>query len=222
MSGEKEFKGHDPVTARPIELERRADGAFVPGELHARLKPADLLLVERAWSPVRLDLMTELSRVGLSRRDWPQSLHWDWSQKAAELARLDATGIGIFAEGRWQGLMLTRAVPWVARLPEDSGKPLIYIDYLESAPWNWPIPALGRKGEYKGIGAILFREAILLSIDEEFRGRVGLHSLPQAEEFYRTYCGMADLGPDRTKQNLRYFEFSRKAAEAYLQAGGDG
>src|SRR5258707_141108 len=110
------------MSAKPIELQRRSDGVFVAGELHNGLKPSDLLVAERTWGPFRASLMADLSRLNIPRPKWPQSLHWNWERKAAELGHLDATGFGIFLEKKWQGLMLTKTVLWLSRLPEDKGK----------------------------------------------------------------------------------------------------
>jgi hypothetical protein len=66
------------------------------------------------------------------------------------------------------------------------------------------------------VGSVLLAAAIQLSIDEEFLGRLGLHSLPQADDWYRK-CRMTDLGPDPSeKQNLRYFEMTPEQAQAFL------
>ncbi|MBX3415809.1 MAG: hypothetical protein KF708_24205, partial [Pirellulales bacterium] len=93
--------------------------------------------------------------------------------------------------------------------------------YLETAPWNWSIPELSQTGEYRGLGTLLFREAVKLSLEEEFQGRVGLHALPQAESFYREVCGMRDLGLDKSKEGLRYFELSPADARRFLESGGE-
>src|SRR5262249_3074962 len=110
---------------------------------------------------------------------------------------------------------------YVARIEEDVGKPLVYVDYLEVAPWNWRIPALGEEGRYKGIGSLFVREAAKLSLEEGFHGRIGLHALPQAEAFYESACGMTRLGGDPRKQGLVYFEFSREQAKKFIEKGGD-
>jgi hypothetical protein len=70
---------------------------------------------------------------------------------------------------------------------------------------------------FSGVGTVLMAAAIQFSIDEEFSGRVGLHSLPQADDWYRK-CGMTDLGPDAgEKQNLRYFEMTPEQAKEFLK-----
>jgi uncharacterized protein YerC len=56
--------------------------------------------------------------------------------------------------------------------------------------------------------------AVSMSFDEEFDGRIGLHSLPTVEKFYRDVCGMTDLGIDATR--LRYFEMTATAARRFI------
>ncbi len=60
---------------------------------------------------------------------------------------------------------------------------MIYIDYLETAPWNQG--GLVGRPRYGGIGTVMLAAAIRLSLNEGFFGRIGLHSLPQSEEFYK-------------------------------------
>jgi len=204
------------MSERPIEIIRREGEIHVPAIVYDGLKPADLVLIERAWGPTRLRLLQELLGRDVPRSEWPESLHWDWSRKADELRYLEATGFGIVCEREWQGVMLTKTVSHVAQLPAEKGRPLVYVDYLESAPWNWRIRPLGQEGQYKAVGTVLFREAVRQSVKEGFHGRVGLHALPKAEEFYRR-CGLTPLGRDRRKQNLTYFELGPTEAEGFLR-----
>ena len=208
------------MSSSTIQLIRRGDDASVDGRLFEGMKPQDLVIVEREWGPERSTLMQELLGSGIARSDWPQSLHWDWSRKAPELKLLESTGFGITSEGRWQGVMLTKSASHVAMLKEEKGKPLVYIDYLEVAPWNWRIPELGREGVFRSVGSVLFWRAVKQSKEEGFHGRVGLHALPQAESFYEKGFGMVPLERDPQKQNLLYFELSRQQAESLLIDGG--
>lgn len=126
---------------------------------------------------------------------------------------------GLELDDAWQGLMLTRTALHTARLPADRGKPLVYIDFLESAPWNWHLPELGQVGQLQGVGAALFRVAVEQSVSEGFHGRVGLHSLPQSDGFYREAMGITAVARDSRKQNLMYFELSREQATELLAGG---
>jgi hypothetical protein len=209
------------VSTSRVDLVRRSDGTLVEATLVDGVEPSDLIVVERAWTIVRARLVGRLRGAAVPRNQWPESWHWNWERKAPELAQLAASGFGILCDEDWQGLMLTKTAPYVARIEGDRGKPLVYVDYLEVAPWNWQIPALGVEGRYKGVGSILFREAVKLSLEEGFHGRIGLHALPQAEAFYDGACGMIALGRDPRKQDLVYFEFSREQARKFLEKGGD-
>ena len=206
------------MSVRQIEL-RRADGSFTKGELHDELVPGHLLLVEQQWSGGRVDLIATLQRLGVEPEKWPQSLHWNWAAKARELWMLEAAGFIIGCDGKWQGAMLTKSATHASLHPKTLGKPLIYVDYVEVAPWNWAIEAIGQQPEFKGVGSTLIREAVLLSRDEEFEGRIGLHSLPGEEWFYANRCGMEDLGRDAAKEHMTYFELTKEGADRFLNGG---
>ena len=137
--------------------------------------------------------------------------------KSPELTLLATCGFGIVCEGLWQGVMLTKSAPQVARLGADHGKPLIYIDYLGTMPQELADSGIDHEGMFRGIGSVLLWVAVAQSIEEGFHGRVGLHALPQAEAFYQNACGMSPLGRDSAKQNLLYFEMSRSEAERLIQ-----
>jgi len=113
--------------------------------------------------------------------------------------------------------MLTKTASHTSRLAAERGKPLVYIDYVEAAPWNWTVPEIGREGRFRAIGSILFWRAIKQSQEEGFYGRVGLHALPQAEQWYEKGLRMTSVGRDPGKQNLLYFELSRQQAESLLK-----
>ena len=202
----------------PVEIIRRSDGEFVEASLLEGLKPLDLLVVEREWGPKRSQQMQDLLSGSVPRSEWPESLHWDWREKARELKLLASSGFGIVFERKWQGVMLTKTASHLSQLGGDRGKPLLYVDYLEVAPWNWNVPGLSQRGEFKGVGSVLFWRAVTQSVEEGFHGRVGLHALPRAEPFYEK-CGMTPLGPDATKQNLLYFELSRVEATRHFNEG---
>ncbi|MFO0911884.1 MAG: hypothetical protein U0795_02920 [Pirellulales bacterium] len=171
------------MSAETVHLIRRSDEAIIEAHLVDGLKPSDLQLVEREWGPVRSQFAQHLLSRGIERRRWPESLHWDWGKKAPELKLLEASGFGVVYGDRWQGVMLTKTVSHAARLAVQRGKPLVYVDFLEAAPWNWNVVALERQGELRGVGSLLFRKAVVQSKEEGFRGRVGLHGLPQAHGF---------------------------------------
>ena len=59
----------------------------------------------------------------------------------------------------------------------------------------------------------------MLSENMEFSGRIGLHSLPQANSFYANTCGMTDLGADPAYEGLCYFEMTSEQAHAFTAKG---
>lgn len=190
---------------------------LVEAKLVDTLEPHDLELVERSWTPDRDRILRECLLRGVQRTAYPQSLHWRWDRKARHLRELQARATGILVGEDWQAVMLTKSATQLARLQPDRGKPLVYLDYLEVAPWNLKLPDIGQQRRYRGLGAALVREAILQSRAEGFRGRLGLHSLPQSEDFY-TRCGMTAAERDAAKQNLLYFEMTREAATRYIES----
>ncbi len=124
--------------------------------------------------------------------------------------------MGIERDGQLQGLILIQTGQVFCRIPTQIGKGLVYILFLETAPWNLPVVVTNPR--YGQIGTVLIAEAISISLDLGFSGRIGLHSLSQTEEWYAKYCGMTDLGhdPDPKHQNLRYFEMTPVQAANFL------
>jgi hypothetical protein len=93
---------------------------------------------------------------------------------------------------------------------------LVYVHFVEAAPWNRTV--LG-KPRFRGVGSVLVGSAVEASLEAGYHGRIGLHSLRQADGFYRDSCGMTDLGPDSEYFNLRYFEMSDTQAIEFMNKG---
>ncbi len=197
-----------------IHLLDVATGNSVEAELRDAIEQAQIDDWQTKWQPALLGVLQDLARNGVPMSQWPQSWHWNWEQKTARVQGLLAfRGFSVVAWGETQGLVqvdLTKA----GREPNQVRKPLVYIDYLEVAPWNRP--EFGAAPRLRGVGTALLTAAVALSEDEGFKGRLGLHSLPQADDFYRK-IGMTDLGPDSAYQNLRYFEMTAEQARAFLE-----
>lgn len=71
--------------------------------------------------------------------------------------------------------------------------------------------------KYKGVGSTLVAVAMQLSIEEGFQGRIGLHSLPQSDDWYSQKMQMIDLRKDIDKQKLKYFEITSEKANEILE-----
>lgn len=169
---------------------------------------------EASWAPARDALTEKRQDLGLAR---PEHAHWDWRTKADTVEAGQHVLVGIELEGIIQGLMAVLQHPRSARLGD---RPLVYIDYLESAPWN--IKGSAHNGpRFLGVGTVLIAEAVRISIDLGCDGRVGLHSLPQAEEFYEKRCKMTRVGADPGYYDLAYFEYPDDRGIRFLESIGE-
>ena len=92
----------------------------------------------------------------------------------------------------------------------------MYVKYIETAPWNLR-EYLGEEARFAGVGTSLIIAAIEVSVEEEFRGRIALHSLPQSERFYEKF--MENLGIDKDVEGLRYFELTEERAREFMKGG---
>jgi hypothetical protein len=110
-----------------------------------------------------------------------------------------------------QGMMAVLRTP---RHSHASRKDVVYVDYLESAPWNLKIST--NQPRFLGVGTVLIAEAIHLSLEMGLEGRVGLHSLPQAETFYKGRCRMSKFGADPSYSDLTYFEYTGQQAIEWM------
>ncbi|MBZ9764802.1 GNAT family N-acetyltransferase [Mesorhizobium sp. CA8] len=200
------------MASYPVFLNDQRTGKPVAAELLDRIDELHLRAVETDWIPQIINHIRQLIDQGQPRQTWPQSWHWNWRDKVDRINGLLAfQTFAIMCEGQLQGLMQMNSARSLCRLPEQAGKHLAYVDYVETAPWNRP--NIASKPRYRGVGITMIRAAIEHSRDLGFHGRIGLHSLPQSETFYAN-CGMTDLGIDGTYENLRYFEMTSSQADA--------
>lgn len=187
-----------------VFLRDGATGELISADLYDSILPKHLDDHEQQWKP-------------LIASQAPQHGHWDWRKKMAHFSpQLSYQSFAIECSGETQGLMIVNTMKR-GRIQSQANKHLVYVEYLEAAPWN-----RGSTPILKGIGTVLMAAAIQLSIDEGNQGRIGLHSLPQADSFYKDRCGMTDLGPDVSYHPtfpLRYFEMTEAQAARYLEGG---
>jgi len=169
--------------------------------------------VEEAWSPYRFAAIRQFLNSG-GAGAIPEHVHWNWAVKVLQFNSAVHCLVGIEAAGEIQGLMWIWLSGRSAWLPPAAGETLVYVDYLETAPWN--TLAHPQPPRFKGVGTGLLQAAIYRSQQEGFDGRIGLHTLPQSEGFYANRCGMQNLGTDSAYQNLTYFEFTAAAAAHFL------
>lgn len=206
------------ATVSPVFLLDVRSGEAVAAELWDAITERQLADWEAEWVPELLKAVQRLHRAGVERRFWPQSRRWNWRQKAELLQGLIAhPGFSVVCGGMTQGMMIVDTTTRRCRIDSQKGQHLVYVEFVENAPWNRP--ELVSPPHYRGVGSILVRAAIALSQEEEFKGRIGLHSLPQANDFYANTCGMTDLSVDPEYEGLRYFEMTPEQAEAFIAKG---
>lgn len=148
---------------------------------------------ESSWAPWRRSLA--------GRTDSIEHSHWNWRNKRDRIASGFYRLVAIECVGETQGLMAVVDEPLKSRIA--NGK-MVYIDFLETAPWNLAVAGSSRR--FAGVGTALLLDAIRLSWEHGSSGRVGLHSLPQAERLYER-IGMAGCGADSNYYDLVYIEF---------------
>ena len=195
------------VNVYKVFLRDGTTGTLVPAELYDSILSRHLDQYEQSWKPV-------IESQGEDHR------HWDWQTKMEGASKhLSYQPFAIECSGMTQGLMIVNTIKR-CRLPSQANKHLVYVEYLEAAPWNRGV--VQKDVFFKGVGSVMMAAAIQLSIEEGNQGRIGLHSLPLADTFYRDHCGMTDLGPDASyhpnpKCHLRYFEMTEAQSAKYLK-----
>ena len=210
--------GTSPSAVTPVWLKNRNTKEAVDAELWHGIVEKNLADWEAEWVPDLQRRLKLLNQQNIERHLWPQSRHWNWRDKLAEIERrLANLSFAIVAEGMTQAMM-TIDLTKRAKLPGQVGQHLVYVDFLEAAPWNRN-DLVEEPSKFIGCGSILINAAIQQSINEGYKGRVGLHSLPQANGFYANICGMVDMTPDAKYQNLRYFELDPDGAQRFIEKG---
>ncbi len=206
-------------TRHPIQIRKGKTGEYVYAALVEGVSKEELAAAQVSWDLVKDETIDRLRRNKVPMRDWPGHRHWDWRAKHAETLGLHAYQFfAVECDNETQGLMLldtgSATLTLRSRIPEQKGKPLVYVKYIETAPWNsrMYVP----EARYKLVGNVLLFTAIQASLELEWAGRIGLHALPQSESWYRMH-GMTDLGIDLNVEKLRYFEMTPSQATAFLE-----
>jgi hypothetical protein len=204
---------------RAVPLKNRLSGKFEEANLFQGIDTDNLAHIEGRWRPIFEQRKMQAKSTGESLSEInAEDAHWQWGKKMIAAVQ-DPLIFDIFVlecAGNTQAIMLVQkgGTKCFSRHPDHPRAPLIYVDFLSTAPWNRP--KLVSEPVYKGGGRILVSTAISLSFEEEMQGRIGLHSLPGAEAFYRDQISMTDLGKDNDYNGLRYFELpSSKAVQFF-------
>jgi len=184
---------------------------FVEGKVFRDFRLPQLNSVEARWKEAREQIAHAARKAGFPRLE---HAHWDWRGKMNRSRADQYLLMAVECMGEIQGLMAVLRKPLSAQIGH--GK-VAYIDYIESAPWN--LKGYAKPPRFIGVGTVLMVEAVRLSVEMGLGGRVGLHSLPQAEPFY-SRCRMTELGPDSDYHDLSYFEYNTHEAIDWLATIG--
>jgi hypothetical protein len=199
-----------PSSVRDIWLVdgRQETRPLIPAQLYRDYPPSQLDVIESTWAEAR-ERAVSAGLVPL------EHAHWDWTNKADRVKADYHLLVAIECEGEPQGIMAVVRNPRPARL--DDGQ-VVYVDYLESAPWN--LRHSSAQPRFLGVGTVLMADAVRLSLEMGLGGRVGLHSLPQAEVFYNK-CRMTRWGIDLNYHELSYHELTPRGAAEWFAAIGE-
>lgn len=204
-----------------VFLLNRVTGKYEDAELFLGLDSTNLAHIEGRWRPLFELRRREAKGSSQTLAEVnAEDAHWEWGKKAL-IALNDPLLFDFFVlecGGNTQAIMMTRkgGEDCFSRHSEHKRAPLIYVEFLATAPWNRP--KLVPEPIYKGAGRALVGTAVSLSLEEEYGGRIGLHSLPGAEVFYRDAIRMTDFGTESegVHKGLRYFELPSSDAATFL------
>ena len=110
------------MSTHPAKIRVVATNETINAELHDSLSLGELLDAQALWAPGKIGIAKECLRLNLDRSLWPQSLHWNWADKASALQPY-APGplssfrlFGMSAEGKWQAVLLACCVGLAAAI----------------------------------------------------------------------------------------------------------
>lgn len=209
-----------PTILESFEIESPQDARRVRVDLVDGLDESHFVFIDNNWSPLlkqryeqALLRYFELPEPEQTNERWRHMLaemaiqdqHWQWRSKCGPAG--DLRTLALLNGPEVEAVM-------VLRVGEPSrGKTrtelVVYIDYVAVAPWNRS--AVHDPPRFRNLGTLMVGAAVEISRLAGMEGRCGLHSLSQAEGFYRR-IGMQDLGLDAGYDGLRYFEFDAAGA----------
>jgi len=203
-------------------------GKHEEARLHYSISEQHIIDVENSWKPILQEHMAKLKeKYGYGSNQFDkqkffdeagdlmiQDAHWDWTKKYNYYSsHLGYSSCCLVCDDKIQGIgFFDHSENFKSRIIKDKTMGIVYVECIATAPWNRKKIESQR---YAGVGEVLITYAIEVSLDEGMNGRIGLHSLPQAEKFYNEKCNMEDFGID-TDKNMKYFEMSEQQAAEWL------
>lgn len=168
----------------------------------------------KTWKPKIAAYLSDLQKRKIPVAEWPQDLNWNWEEilrKTRGMLAYDS--MGILSDGILEGLMALNTTTKKCQLESQKGNDIVYIELLSTAPWNRK--DMTDEVKLRGVGSILVAAATKYSFEVEFKGRIGLHALPQSEAFYRKFPHLTEVGVDPDKKMI-YFESTPEEAKKFL------
>jgi hypothetical protein len=191
---------------------RLAERPLIQASVYRDYYSSELEEIEASWATSREKAVERGATAGLAPLEHS---HWDWRKKADSVEAGHHMLVALELDGEIQGLMAIVRRPRRAR---SGASYVVHVDYLESAPWN--LRGSVDPPRFLGVGTVLMVEAVRISVEEGFDGRVGLHSLPQAEAFCDK-CGLTRFGEDPIYFDLVYYEFTGRNGVDWLSTLGE-
>ena len=172
-----------------VFLQESETNEMVEASLFDNVNEEHLAMWESSWVPAMRDYCENRAL-----DDRPEDSHWDWKRKSGLWKQyLSYQPWAIVCRNELQGLMVTNDLAR-GRLNAQVGKPLVYVEFVATAPWNRV--EIRKPPRFRGVGRVFILAAIEQSRESGFCGRVGLHSLPAAETFYEKKCGLTRMDSD--------------------------
>ncbi|TAF49933.1 MAG: GNAT family N-acetyltransferase [Oscillatoriales cyanobacterium] len=154
-----------------------------------------------------LDDVATFWKPRLSPRDVDSDWDWVFKKRIYNIRTQQLENWAIEYEGITQGVIMLDLSGRRSRLERDAR--MVYIFCVATAPWNRM--EIQQPPKLQAVGRQLVQFARSKSLDLGFGGRVGLHALPEVEEFYRCLNmteipGCSDDSESEIEQ-LTYFEW---------------
>ena len=204
--------------ASPVTLWDMGGGAPTEAELWDRITARNLEDWEKLWIPALRERTEAVAALGRGLVSSSASGTWHWRNKLAAIqGKLTHQSYAIVRDGVTHAMMIVDHTQR-AKIAVQRDQHLVYIGYIEAAPWNRAEFGVDAQ-QLSGCGTLLVGTAMKLSLEEGFKGRIGLHSLAQSNDFYANHCELQDLGPEPDHRNLRYFEATPGIAQQFLGKG---
>lgn len=170
----------------------------LPVELIDGITREEFLHIDESWRAFK-----DGHDHGRPRLSLPENHLWNWQCKSVQPPAGSFRFIGVKYQGVVEGLLMLSLKAVASKLPVTRNLPVLYVEYLETAPWN-QLAYAGSSRRFLGVGTVLISAAI----DESFRhgcaGRLSLHTLDDAKPFYLSQ-GFISLGYD-PEEGFDYLE----------------